>query len=1621
VNWFTGFVHDVTHPGQLISDGEHLLGQVADEGAHAVGRGLTDIGLGQVGNIVDGWGDEAASALDPELQLGQTDDPTQLIHGDPAAIRSTAASLYQFSGAFAQTSSGLSGIDTSHWTGAAADAFRAKYAPEPGKWRTASDASSDTGGALESYADTVQWAQGQAREAISLYAQGQKATQAAVTAYNNQVNAYNAAAQAYDAKLSAGQNPGTRPVEPGAFSDPGASLREQAQQTLSAARSQRDQAGAAAEATVSRATGTAPASPGLWSQVGDTLSDAQQFNNLAGDSFLAGAINGVANIGKFARDINPQDPWNEAHPNEYLAGLSGIGAGLVHDAVHPNDLAGQLLGSGWGSDPFEALGNLAPQALLTLATDGAGAAGDAAADGAAAAGDAAAGDTAGDAANGLDGSAGDNPDGAAQPEDAQQPVNDPVDAVTGKVVLYQVDAEFPGVLPLVMRRAHRSGYRAGRLFGRRWASTLDQRLEVSPRGVFAGDDEGVILSYPHPGPDREPAFPVAGARWPLRRDGDAYTVTDPQAGIVRRFEPRSGFYLSAEGYGELPLVSVTDRAGHQIRFDYTLDGAPQAITHDGYQVKVVMAGDRIAGLVLADVGQQGQYLPLVAYRYDRTGNLTEVFNSSGQPLRYSYDDEGRLNGWEDRNGFSYRHYYDEQGRCVRGEGPGGALAGTLSYDPDNLVTTHTDAEGAVTVYQITPQCRLGAITDPLGNTTSNDYDAWGRLVARTDPLGRTTRWTYDSDGNLTAITRPDGSQTTAVYDDHNLPVVITEPGGATWRQDYDHQGHLLWQQAPDGAVTRYSYDQRGYLAAVTDPVGGITRLECDAAGLPVVVTGPDGAVTRYERDKLGRITAITGPDAAVTRLAWTLEGRLAGRMLPDGTAERFSYDGEGNLTGHLHPAAGLTRFEYGAFDVVTARTDPDGTVTDFGYDHLLRQVNVTIAGPGGSPSPRRLTWSYTYDRAGRLVAETDYNGAVSRYVHDAAGQPTRKVNAAGQQISYAYDLLGNLTERSLEGSVARLRYDPAGRVVQAVSPDALLEIERDEMGRVTAETCNGNTVVSSYDAVGRQVRRITPSGAQTRWTYNAAGRPATLEAAGRELRFGYDQAGRETARALPGGAHLAQDWNTVGRLAAQVLTAEPGSGRPGPPAPEPASGAGGLAAGTPQRVPGQAVRRVLQRRGYQYRADGALMVLDDLLSGPRRLTVDPAGRVTSLAGPDWAERYTYDPAGNITAAAWPAPPGPAAAWAGAGAQGPRQYQGTLITGAGDIRYQHDACGRITLRQRTRDSRKPDTWHYQWDADDHLTAVTTPDGTTWRYLYDPLGRRIAKQRLTTDGQVAERTSFIWNGSVLAEQATAVFDKPAIVSGTADGVITTWDYQPGTFVPVTQVTKPGPASWGRASQDEVDSQFYAIVTDLIGAPAELIARDGNLAGYQQRTLWGTTMWHPDGASTPLRFLGQYADDETGLHYNYHRYYDPVTGRYLTPDPLGLLPAPNPHTYVHNPCVIADPLGLAPYTSPDPHVADAANAIDNAMPGRVVGINNQVPMTNGLQREVDVDLGNMYVQVKSGNARGLIGQIQRTEATTGVRTIGYAPNMPEAAWESAARAGIPIARNLQELTAMVKELSP
>jgi hypothetical protein len=100
------------------------------------------------------------------------------------------------------------------------------------------------------------------------------------------------------------------------------------------------------------------------------VSDSVQVTQLASLHFDGGVVTGAADIVKFARSLDPEDPWNLTHQPEYAAGLSGTAAGLAADVINPQDLVKGVLGPGWGSDPAAALGHLVPNVALAVATGG---------------------------------------------------------------------------------------------------------------------------------------------------------------------------------------------------------------------------------------------------------------------------------------------------------------------------------------------------------------------------------------------------------------------------------------------------------------------------------------------------------------------------------------------------------------------------------------------------------------------------------------------------------------------------------------------------------------------------------------------------------------------------------------------------------------------------------------------------------------------------------------------------------------------------------------------------------------------------------------------------------------------------------------------------------------------------------------------------------------------------------------------------------------------------------------------------------------------------------------------------------------------------------------------------
>ena len=115
----------------------------------------------------------------------------------------------------------------------------------------------------------------------------------------------------------------------------------------------------------------------------------------------------------------------------------------------------------------------------------------------------------------------------------------------------------------------------------------------------------------------------------------------------------------------------------------------------------------------------------------------------------------------------------------------------------------------------------------------------------------------------------------------------------------------------------------------------------------------------------------------------------------------------------------------------------------------------------------------------------------------------------------------------------------------------------------------------------------------------------------------------------------------------------------------------------------------------------------------------------------------------------------------------------------------------------------------------------------------------------------------------------------------------------------------------TEGESRQQIHYFHCDQIGIPREMTDKDGNLLWFGDYYGWGKLKGETNVTGTayqPFRLQNQYADRETGLHYNFFRYYEPDAGRFVNQDPIGLLGGENFYQFAPNMQRWVDPLGLA-----------------------------------------------------------------------------------------------------------------
>ncbi|WP_131668267.1 RHS repeat-associated core domain-containing protein [Psychrobacter pygoscelis] len=166
------------------------------------------------------------------------------------------------------------------------------------------------------------------------------------------------------------------------------------------------------------------------------------------------------------------------------------------------------------------------------------------------------------------------------------------------------------------------------------------------------------------------------------------------------------------------------------------------------------------------------------------------------------------------------------------------------------------------------------------------------------------------------------------------------------------------------------------------------------------------------------------------------------------------------------------------------------------------------------------------------------------------------------------------------------------------------------------------------------------------------------------------------------------------------------------------------------------------------------------------------------------------------------------------------------------------------------------------------------------VYNPIGQRIQKN----SGSAKTYFSYDEQGLLIGE-----YD----VNGKA---IREYVYLGGQ--PIAMMTSERP--------DEV----LQIHSDHLGTPRAVSNANNEILWRMEGDQFGDVQPSVEQVKLPLRHAGQYADDETGLFYNYYRFYDPKSGRYVTSDPIGLDGGMNTYGYVGgNALGLVDPYGLNP----------------------------------------------------------------------------------------------------------------
>lgn len=860
--------------------------------------------------------------------------------------------------------------------------------------------------------------------------------------------------------------------------------------------------------------------------------------------------------------------------------------------------------------------------------------------------------------------------------------------------------------------------------------------------------------------------------------------------------------------------------------------------------------------------------------FDSIGRVIKIIRADGSSESFAYENIfNKVTHFTDAQGNVYKYNYDSKGNLVQtiaGEGKGEQQTTLLKYDNFGQPTTIILKSKDRTI------------------TLSQTFDAYGNVTSFTDGNGHTYQFTYNIQGQATSVTNPLHNTWQTTYNAIGYPTAIIDPLNHRYTYTTDSMGRVTSIINPLGKVTNYNYQfsDGGWQVNKTNALNETQSYYFDTDSHFIKGVLPSGLEITQAYDIDGNLIQQTDMAGNIYKYAYGAKNTKLSGLLTKVTyptySETYQYNALGfptQITQIIDAQNQLiNRIGYNELNVPTTITKANNTITTLHWNAFRQATGLTDALGSNSKQewdifsnvakltdPKGNIYQFNYDNNGNLIKETKAISSIVGYVYDAANQKVKEQDSAGNIIIYQYDKAGRLTqkdyslkEQTSPSQTIVYNYDTANQltsIIQTGDTHSQFNYMYDDLGRIVKETITygigtqkiTNTLKYTYDLDGNLTSLTYPDNSQTSFSYE---------------------------KGLIKDVQLANDekitWEQYTWLKPSLISF-PGATK--------AINYDGLLRPTNIKVTNNQ-NNLLMNRDYLYDKVHNITSLSNE-KGQTQYDYDLLNRLTTITPSQSLqqmglniEAYSYDTTNNRI--------------------GNSQDSNWLYNTKNQL-IQYGKNNQHTLLTYTEngnlatETKNNKTLTYQYNAANRLTTISDGLQQVAYYQYDPFGRRISKTikgetiyyLYTKEGLIGE----------LNEQGTML-----VAYGWEPN--TQWGTQPLWQANLTQ------------GSNLTTTKYNYLYTDHLGAPQLAVDNQGRTTWKGITEAFGKINLDINNQTIiNLRFPGQYFDQETGLHYNGFRHYNPNIGRYTQVDFMGIHDGLNVYEYVaSNPIMYLDFNGLA-----------------------------------------------------------------------------------------------------------------